>query len=364
MVYLLAQTAPRKISPADPAAMLDYAITGEDNMIRSRFALAALIGALLLVISIPAAGRAQSFTFLMYLPTILNPDPCAPTSLPLIIQPPTRERIAFFHGAYEEPPGTTPDLFMANLDNTGRTRLTNDGAMEGRPAWSPDGARIAYVSTGGSSVALKILRLSDRRISTVYTWTTEASVATPAWSPDGTQIAFTIAPFRYSGSYIGVIGVNGTNLRILTNGGTDRSPSWSPDGSRIVFSSARSNVSHLYIMQADGSNLIQLTNHQAWDFEPAWSPDGSRIAYVSDCIGTGGRASIYTIQADGTGRVPIPKPIYETGQNYPTWSPDSKRIAYSQGFFKGGVIYIVNLDGSSYSQFGNFKDAAPSWSPR
>jgi Tol biopolymer transport system component len=333
-------------------------------MIHSHRSLATLICLLLLALSLRATVGAQSSTFRMFLPTILNPDPCAPTPLRLITQPPTGERIAFFHGSYEEPPGTTPDLFMSNLDNTGRTRLTNDSAMEGRPAWSPDGTRIAYVSIGSSSVALKILRLSDRRISTVYTWTTEAAVAEPAWSPDGLQIAFTIGPFRYSGSYIGVIGTNGTNLRILTNGGTDRHPSWSPDGSRIVFSSARSNVSHLYIMQADGSNIIQLTNQQAWDFEPAWSPDGSRIAYVSDCIGTGARASIYTIQVDGTGRVPIPKPMYETGQNYPTWSPDSKRLAYSQGFFKGGVIYIVNLDGTGYSEFGTFKDAAPSWSPR
>ncbi|HEU5100758.1 MAG TPA: hypothetical protein VFU22_17135 [Roseiflexaceae bacterium] len=332
-------------------------------MIHSRRSLVALIGLLLLALSLRATGRAQSSTFRMFLPTILNPDPCAATPLRLLTQPPTRERIAFFHGTYEEPPGTTPDLFMSNLDNTERTRLTNDGATEGRPAWSPDGTRIAYVSMGGSSVMLKILRLSDRHISTVYTWTTEAAVADPAWSPDGRQIAFTIGPFRYSGSYIGVIGTNGTNLRILTNGGTDRHPSWSPDGSRIVFSSARTNVSHLYIIQADGSNLIQLTNQQAWDFEPAWSPDGSRIAYVSDCIGTSGKESIYTIQVDGTGRVHIPTPIYDTDQRFPTWSPDSTRIAYSQGFFKGGVIYIVNLDGSGYSEFGSFKDAAPSWSP-
>jgi Tol biopolymer transport system component len=333
-------------------------------MIRSRRYLAALIGLLLVALSLRATVRAQSSTFRMFLPTILNPDPCAPTPLRLITQPPTGERIAFFHGTYEEPPGTTADLFMSNLDNTGRTRLTNDVAIEGRPAWSPDGTRITYVSEGGSSVALKILRLSDRRISTVYTWPTEVTIAHPAWSPDGKQIAFTIGPFRNSGSYIGVIDTNGTNLRILTNGGTDQSPSWSPDGSRIVFSSIRTGVAHLYIMQADGSNLIQLTNQQAWDFQPAWSPDGTRIAYISDCIGTSGKEAVYTIQIDGTSRVHIPTPIYHGGQSFPTWSPDSQRIAYSQGFFKGGVIYIVNLDGSGYSEFGTFKDAAPSWSPR
>jgi Tol biopolymer transport system component len=307
----------------------------------------------------------------MYLPTIRYPDPCAATAMPSISLPPTQERIVFFHSNYQSPPGTTPDLYLTNADNTARTRLTNDSATESRATWSPDGTRIAYTSRSDASVSLKLLRLSDRRITTLHTWPIESFIEDPAWSPDGKQIAFTISPSSVSGSYIGAIQVNGNNLRILTNTGADRQPSWAPDGSRIVFSSARGGINHLYVMQADGTNQTQLTDQPIWDYEPAWSPDGSRIAFTSGCIGApgGGHNSIYVIQADGSGRIKIPTPAAVDGgaydsQTQASWSPDGKRIVYTQSFFKGTAMYIVNLDGSGYSELGSSLDSAPSWAPR
>jgi hypothetical protein len=102
-------------------------------MKRSILSSICFIGVLPLAMSPRATGRAQSFTPMMYLPTIRYADPCAATSMPLITRPPTQERIAFFHSNYQSPPGTTPDLYVINADNTGRTRLTNDIATEGRP---------------------------------------------------------------------------------------------------------------------------------------------------------------------------------------------------------------------------------------
>jgi Tol biopolymer transport system component len=288
--------------------------------------------------------------------------------MPLIAQPPTQERIAVFHSNYQSL--DTPDLYIGNADDTGRMRLTNDDAVEGRPTWSQDGTRIAYGIGAGQSAELRVLQLSNQHMVSIHSWGAGVWITDPAWSPDGKQIAFTLSTTQ-GGRNIAVIQADGSNLRSLTNTGTDTWPSWSPDGSRIVFASDRDGMSHLYVMQADGTQRIQLTNEPIWDYQPAWSPDGTRIAFTSGCAGApgGGKDSVYIVRADGSGRVhiPIPAEIYSdvySSQTQASWSPDSARIAYAQGFFKGSAIYIVNLDGSGYSTFGVSLDSAPSWSPR
>jgi TolB protein len=110
----------------------------------------------------------------------------------------------------------------------------------------------------------------------------------------------------------------------------------------IVFDSSRDGNREIFTMNADGSNLVNLTNHPAWDHMPCWSPDGSRIAFVSNRLGP---QAIFVMYADGTGVKQVSAP--SSGVSLPDWSPDGTRIVYSTNSLDPvPASYIVNADGS------------------
>ena len=124
------------------------------------------------------------------------------------------------------------------------------------------------------------------------------------------QIAF--ASQRDGNAEIYVMDADGGNLRRLTNNRhDDYSPSWSPDGKRIAFVSERDGhvidgrpTSEIYVMEADGSNQQRLTNNPFDDGEPSWSPDGKRIVFSSQRDGHFENKfaithEIYVMEADG-----------------------------------------------------------------
>lgn len=160
----------------------------------------------------------------------------------------------------------------------------------------------------------------------------------------------------------------------------DSDPSLSPDGNRIVFSSRRddpdpdhclSNMNcnyDLYIITAGNSQIIRLTNESMWDMEPAWSPDGKRIAFISD---RDNENNIYVMNADGSNVKNLTKQILSTegySSHAPTWSPDGKHIAFIAKFLYSQGIYIINPDGTNMIKLTDLPDfncltEHISWSP-
>ena len=123
-------------------------------------------------------------------------------------------------------------------------------------------------------------------------------VASLAWSPDGTRIAF-IAD-KAGDQRIFVMNADGTDLvRLTDHPAGNGSPAWSPDGRRIAFTSNRSGDNEIFVINADGTELANLTHHSADDAAPVWSPDGNRIAFTSN---RSGNNEIYMMDAVIEGR--------------------------------------------------------------
>ena len=147
----------------------------------------------------------------------------------------------------------------------------------------------------------------------------------PAWSPDGRLIAFVSLDVTVSHfDQIYTMSPTGADRALLTafEGGNPQEPAWSPDGSQIAFHVVFGGAidSEVYTMNADGSDLVQLTDNTSEDSNPAWSPDGTQLAFVRD-------AQIFTMDPDGTGvRHVTPSPMLAFD---PAWSPAGDSFASS-----------------------------------
>ena len=156
----------------------------------------------------------------------------------------------------------------------------------------------------------------------------------------------------------------GTNQIRLTNHPTwDIQPSWSPDGGRIAFVSDRNGGNYqIYVMDSNGKNVKRLTDGE-YDWRPAWSPDGQQIAFHS--IRNEEKAKIFVVSPDGTNLKRLSGDIPSTDME-PAWSPDGQRIAF-KSYRAGGTGEIYVMDADSTNQQKLTDDAAvngaPSWSP-
>jgi serine/threonine protein kinase len=136
---------------------------------------------------------------------------------------------------------------------------------------------------------------------------------------------------------------------------------------QIAFVSDISGIDQIYLINADGTGRVQITNNPEGACQPDWSPDGTRLVFISPCTDNNDyypNAAMYTIKVDGTGMAPLPTVV---GGDYdPEWSPDGTQIAFTSLRNSGHPqVFVLNLaDNSVVTLSEKFViDSQPSWSP-
>jgi Tol biopolymer transport system component len=268
----------------------------------------------------------------------------------------------FRPGDRQEPPIATPSgpiayvesrssegstIWLINPDGSGRRQLLAvQGSIRGRE-WSPDGTKLAF----DADRAIQVINADGTGLIRLTDGQTLASM--PTWSPDGTKLAFTMS--EGNDSEIVVVNADGSGRTIVTALGNAAWPDWSPNGREIVFvgpgPAGDRQAWDIYVMNADGSNVRNLTDSASVDLDPQWSPDGDRILFHSQ-RNFGGESlhenEIYVMDSDGTNEVRLTND--GATDQFPVWSPDGSQVAFTS--FEAGTqgavqLVVVNLDGSN-----------------
>jgi TolB protein len=203
---------------------------------------------------------------------------------------PGGERIAFRSWRSDD-----RGIEVMNATGGGEQRLSKffEDAL---PSWSPDGLKLVFFSR----------RESDRK-SRIYQvealggddWELKRGVEPvwgeyPTWHPSGSIVYRSTWPDHG----LAVMNADGSDGRMLLSEDSATAPAVSPDGRFIALMSQQDGNWEIYRINADGSGLLRLTDHEANDGLPTWSPDGSTIAFVSD---RGGTWAIWAVAANGGG---------------------------------------------------------------
>jgi TolB protein len=165
--------------------------------------------------------------------------------------------------------GSNSNLFVMDLRSRATTRLTQSPAIDTAPSYSPDGTRICFESDRGGSQQIYVMPSTGGQAQRISFG--EGSYSTPVWSPRGDTIAFTK---QGGGRFaIGIMRIDGSGERILTEGYHNEGPTFAPNGRVIMFFREGTGASgpSLYSVDITGRNEQRIPT-PSFASDPAWSP--------------------------------------------------------------------------------------------
>ncbi|HEY6451999.1 MAG TPA: Tol-Pal system beta propeller repeat protein TolB [Steroidobacteraceae bacterium] len=165
--------------------------------------------------------------------------------------------------------GGNLDIWLLDLATQALTRLTDDPAVDTEAAWSPDGKSIYFTSDRAGGPQIYKLDIANPRRVQRITFGSSYD-ARPRVSPDGSKIAFVT---REGGNYrIAVQDLASATVTVLSHGNLDESPSFAPNGATIIYAGRDGPIGTLETVSVDGLVSQRLTSSQGELREPAWEP--------------------------------------------------------------------------------------------
>lgn len=259
------------------------------------------------------------------------------------------------------------EVHLVRPDGTDDHRIEAD--VPGRhkhPDWSPDGTELAFDREADPD-EVYVTDADGSRVRVVSGCGTSECLGVwePAWSPDGKRLAVSLfeGPFTPEGpSRFGIAVVEietGEIDKIIEHAaadGQDHFARWAPDGDRLVFWRARQGdtgvETAIFVVDADGENLKQITSWDQLAGDPDWAPDGDLIVFATrplvDFQSTG-QSELFTMRPDGSRQKQLTA-FGPAGPRaaHPRWTPDGTHVVYTRVGPSGSPrhVWAMHADGT------------------